>query len=110
MSVTECLGYPYSIQLAVGYPYMITTNVDVEGGIVHDAIGTLIYFEKLHEDGVAEEMIRLEHGYVINSASTKMTRLWFKFPNEHVGRRLRIRAKPHVLCELSVLKLDWTPI
>ena len=30
MKITECLGFPYSIRLAKGYPYMITSNIDVD--------------------------------------------------------------------------------
>ncbi|GFW80602.1 hypothetical protein TNCV_3234541 [Trichonephila clavipes] len=42
MSVVESGGMPYSLKLAVGYPYMITMNLDVEDGLVNGAIGTLI--------------------------------------------------------------------
>ena len=41
MKITECLGFPYSIHLAKGYPYMITSNIDVDDGLVNGAIGTL---------------------------------------------------------------------
>ena len=35
MKITECLGFPYSIRLAKGYPYMITSNIDVDEGLVN---------------------------------------------------------------------------
>ncbi|GFU73573.1 ATP-dependent DNA helicase [Trichonephila clavipes] len=50
MSVVESGGLPYSLKLAVGYPYMITMNLDVEDGLVNGAIGTLKYIEYLTED------------------------------------------------------------
>jgi hypothetical protein len=43
MKITECLGFPYSIRLAKGYPYMITSNIDVDDGMVNGAIRTLKY-------------------------------------------------------------------
>jgi hypothetical protein len=43
MKITECLGFPYSIRLAKGYPYMNTSNFDVDDGLVNGAIGTLKY-------------------------------------------------------------------
>ncbi|GFX42885.1 ATP-dependent DNA helicase [Trichonephila clavipes] len=50
MNVVESGGLPYSLKLAVGYPYMITMNLDVEDGLVNGAIGTLKYIEYLTED------------------------------------------------------------
>ncbi|GFT97078.1 hypothetical protein TNCV_177041 [Trichonephila clavipes] len=38
MSVVESGGLPYSLKLAVGYPYMITMNLDVEDELVNGAI------------------------------------------------------------------------
>ncbi|XP_018494513.1 ATP-dependent DNA helicase PIF1-like [Galendromus occidentalis] len=35
----------YLIRFREGYPYMLTTNVDVEDGLVNGAIGTLRYIE-----------------------------------------------------------------
>ena len=106
-SVSECEGYPYSVPLAVGYPYMVTTNVDVEDGIVNGAIGILKYIEKLTKDEFAD--MKNEAG-----ASTTQTnvniRLWIRFPSNRVGRRLRIRFKPNVTCKQSILKFSWTPI
>ncbi|GFV12937.1 ATP-dependent DNA helicase [Trichonephila clavipes] len=48
--IVESGSLPYSLKLAVGYPYMITMNLDVEDGIVNGAIGTLKYIEYLTED------------------------------------------------------------
>lgn len=49
-SVVEAGGLPYSLKLAVGYPYMITTNFDVEDGLVNGVIGILKHIEHLTED------------------------------------------------------------
>ncbi|GFY24326.1 ATP-dependent DNA helicase [Trichonephila clavipes] len=50
MGVVESGGLAYSLKLAVGYPYMITMNLDVEDGLVNGAISTLKYIEYLTED------------------------------------------------------------
>ena len=50
MSVVQSGGLPYNLKLAVGYPYMITMNLDVEDGLVNGAIGTLKHIEYLTED------------------------------------------------------------
>ena len=106
-SVSECQGYPYSVPLAVGYPYMVTTNVDVEDGIVNGAIGILKYIEKLTEDEIADT---INEGGASTSQTNVNIRLWKRFPSDRVGRRLRMRFKPHVICKQSVLKFTWTPI
>ena len=48
MNVVEAGGLPYSFKLAVGYPYVITTNLDVQDGLVSGAI--LEHVERLTED------------------------------------------------------------
>lgn len=110
MSVVELGGLPYKIPLAVGYPYMITTNIDVEDGIVNGAIGVLKNIELLSED---EHFAELE---AQNEPSTSVVthkqrlRLWIEFPLEMMGQRCRLKAKPHVICKREVLDFKWTPI
>jgi hypothetical protein len=50
MSVCELGGLPCKIPLAMGYPYIITTNIDVEDGIINGAIGILKHMELLSDD------------------------------------------------------------
>lgn len=47
MCVSECNGMPYTIALAIGYPYTITANIDIEFGLVN---GTLRPIEFLDEN------------------------------------------------------------
>nr|XP_029708128.1 uncharacterized protein LOC115254660 [Aedes albopictus] len=90
MSVVETGGLPYLLRLSVGMPYMITTNVDVEDGVVNGAIGELKYIEK-DEDG-------------------SVVKLWFKYDNETIGAALRIKSRPTVYSRPGILQPDWTPI
>lgn len=93
MSVVETGGLPYLLRLAVGTPYMITTNVDVEDGIVNGAIGELKYVEHT-EDDFQQPTIRI----------------WIKFENNSIGKALRIKSRPIIYSKPGVLNVDWTPI
>ncbi|GFV64106.1 ATP-dependent DNA helicase PIF1 [Trichonephila clavipes] len=114
MSVVESGGLPYSLKLAVGYPYMITMNLDVEDGLVNDAIGTLKYIEYLTEDekvtiyGTTEVDVEPQPSTL--TRIRKRVRLWLEFPNPSMGQLCRVKAKPHVMCKRDVLDLKWTPI
>ncbi|GFT87254.1 ATP-dependent DNA helicase [Trichonephila clavipes] len=114
MSVVESGGLPYSLKLAVGYPYMITMNLDVEDGLVNGAIGTLKYIEYIIEDeqvtiyGTTE--VDVEPQPSTSTKIRKRVRLWLEFPNPSMGQLCRVKAKPHVMCKCDVLDLKWTPI
>ncbi|GFX77470.1 uncharacterized protein TNCV_1743691 [Trichonephila clavipes] len=114
MSVVESGGLPYSLKLAVGYPYMITLNLDVEDGLVNGAIGALKYVEYLTEDeqvtiyGTTE--VDVEPQPSTSTRIRKRVRLWLEFPNPSMGQLCRVKAKPHVMCKRDVLDLMWTPI
>ncbi|GFT09265.1 hypothetical protein TNCV_5061581 [Trichonephila clavipes] len=114
MSVVESGGLPYSLKLAVGYPYMITMNLDVEDGLVNGAIGTLKYIEYLTEDeqvtiyGTTE--VAVEPQPSTSTRIRKRVRLWLEFPNPSMGQLCRVKAKLHVMCKRDVLDLKWTPI
>lgn len=45
MTVAETDGLPYLLPLAEGYPYMITSNIDVADGLVNGAMGVLPHIE-----------------------------------------------------------------
>ncbi|XP_029708282.2 uncharacterized protein LOC109400233 [Aedes albopictus] len=92
MSVVEAGGLPYLLRLTVGMPYMITTNVEVEDGIVNGAIGELMYVEQSEDD------------------HQQTVRLWFRFENEAIGSKLRIKSRPLVYSRPGILQPNWTPI
>ncbi|GFW65819.1 hypothetical protein TNCV_586451 [Trichonephila clavipes] len=100
MSVVESGGLPYSLKLAVGYPYMITMNLDVEDGLVNGAIGTLKYIEYLTEDeqvtiyGTTE--VDVEPQPSTSTRIRKRVSLWLEFPNPSMGQLCRVKAKPIV--------------
>jgi hypothetical protein len=113
-SVSECLGYPYWILLAIGYPYMVTTNIDVEDSLVNRSIGTLMHIEKITDSEGSDKKNNKtqEHTQYTSKClnlATKL-RLCLQFPSDRVRRRLSIKAKPHVLSKASTLKQSWTPI
>ncbi|GFT63710.1 ATP-dependent DNA helicase [Trichonephila clavipes] len=114
MSVVESGGLPYSLKLAVGYPYMITMNLDVEDGLVNGAIGTLKYIEYLTEDEqvtiYGTNKVDVEPQPSTSTRIRKRVRLWLEFPNPSMGQLCRVKAKPHVVCRRDVLDLKWTPI
>ncbi|XP_065093456.1 uncharacterized protein LOC135714112 [Ochlerotatus camptorhynchus] len=93
MSVAETGCLPYLLRLVVGMSYMITTNVEVEDGLVNGAIGELRYIEHT-DDGPQQSACRL----------------WFKFDNDAVGAKLRVKSRPLVFSKPGVLQQDWTPI
>ena len=45
LPTTKTSSLLYCLPLAVGYPYMITVNIDVDDGLVNGAIGILRYIE-----------------------------------------------------------------
>jgi hypothetical protein len=71
---------------------MITTNTDVEDGLVNGAIGVLKYIESRQ----------------LNDKTP--TCLWFHFENENMGAKQRIKSKLYVLSKRGVLDLSWTPV
>lgn len=93
MSVMEAGGLPYILRLAVGTPYMLTTNVDVEDGMVNGAIGELMFVEHKEDD-----------------TQQTITKLWIKFENDSIGKTLRVKARPLVYSKPGVLQPEWTPI
>ena len=88
-------GYlPYDLKLTIGYPYMLTTNVDVQDLLNNGQIGTLQYIEHCPT----------------SQDSLDAKRLWIKFENDHIGKlarlkaRSQVRGKPEIQCDI------WVPI
>lgn len=46
MTVAETDGLPYLLPLAEGFPYMITSNIDVADALVNGSIGVLRHIER----------------------------------------------------------------
>nr|XP_029713647.1 uncharacterized protein LOC115257831 [Aedes albopictus] len=93
MSVVEAGGLPYLLRLTIGMPYMITTNVEVDDGIVNGAIGQLMYVDR-NEDDPHQQTVKL----------------WFKFENDTIGSMLRVKSRPLVYSRPGILQPNWTPI
>ncbi|XP_055623676.1 uncharacterized protein LOC129767083 [Toxorhynchites rutilus septentrionalis] len=93
MSCVETGGLPYLLRLSIGMPYMVTTNVDVEDGIVNGAIGELKYVEQDEDD-----------------SGQQFVKLWFKFESDAIGAAARIKSRPAVYSRPDILQSDWTPI
>ena len=104
MKITESLGFPFSIRLAKVYPYMMTSNVDVDDGLVNGAIGTLQYIEYLAEKDVSEETDA--DGY---EKITQTVRLWLKFDSKRVGTKARVKARHYLVCNGDVSEVIGIP-
>lgn len=93
MSVVAAGGLPYLLRLIIGMPYIVTTNIDVEDGIVNGAIGVLMYVER-NEDDPEQQIVRL----------------WFQFESDAIGAMLRVKSRPLVYSKPGILQPNWTPI
>jgi len=76
LSCMETGGLLCSIMLCVGFPHMITTNIDIEDGLVNGSIGILRYIEELPADTRTEE------------ARVYRIRILVELDPMHVGRRV----------------------
>ncbi|XP_058827259.1 uncharacterized protein LOC131687220 [Topomyia yanbarensis] len=93
MSVVETGGLPYLLRLTIGMPYMITTNIDVEDGMVNGAIGELKF---------------IEHGE--DDSGEHISRLWMKFESDVIGTTLKIKSRPLVYSKPGQLQFGWVPL
>ncbi|GFT54495.1 ATP-dependent DNA helicase PIF1 [Trichonephila clavipes] len=110
MSVVESGGLPYSLKLAVGYPYMITMNLDVEDGLVNGAIGTLKYIEYLTEDEQVTIYGTTEVGVEPQpSTSTKIRKRWTpivtRAANIPLGGNIKCRRNQFPVVSASVITI-----
>lgn len=84
---TGCLSF--MLCLVVDMPYMITTNIETEDGLVNGAIGKLKLIEHCEDD--SEERI---------------SRLWMKFENDAIGAVLRSKSRSRP----DNVDRDWVPV
>jgi len=89
MKANETVGLPFMLNLLVGKPYQIKTNIDVLDGLVNGAIGILRYIER-DEDA-------------------RVKRLWLSFNRPKTGRLIRAKCDAHVRSHPH-LKQGWVPI
>ncbi|GFS49074.1 ATP-dependent DNA helicase [Trichonephila clavipes] len=109
MSGIELGGLPYKIPLAVGYPYMVTTNIDIEDGIMNGTIDILRNIELLSEDEHYGELKAEDELSTSVAPHKQRLRLWIEFPLEMIGQRCWLKVKPHVICKREVFDFKWTP-
>lgn len=95
MSTMETGGLPYSLIIALEYPYMLTSNVDIEDGLVNGAIGTLRFIEdgSPNQDGTSQKI-----------------RLWLEFKDADTGAKARIKFRPVVTNSRGAIHRNWTPV
>lgn len=107
MSVAETDGLPYMLPLAVEYPYMITSNINVGDGLVNGAIGVLRHIERQPADPA-------EAGPSTSTTSPptkdEIITLWFEFPDKSTGASAKLKSRPHVLSKPNTLSVDWVPV
>lgn len=96
MSTVDSSGLPYCINLATGYPYMLTTNVDTEDGLANGAVGVLRFIEPLQSNG--------------NDDSQINARLWLEFQGERTGAKACVKFRPLVASRNASIDEKWTPI
>ncbi|GFV26918.1 ATP-dependent DNA helicase [Trichonephila clavipes] len=109
ISVVELGEMLYKIPFAVGYSYMIKTNIDVEDGIVNGRTGVL-NIELLIEDEYYAELKAQEELSTSVATHKQRLRLWIKFPLEMISQRCRLKTEPHIICKRDILDFKWTPI
>ncbi|XP_015123979.1 ATP-dependent DNA helicase PIF1-like [Diachasma alloeum] len=108
MSVVKTSGLPYMLNLATGHPYMITTNIDVEDGLVNGAIGEVMHIEILDCD--PQQPAAGPSSSSNPSQLSSDLQVWLNFEHQNIGHKARIKSRPHVLAQLDTLQVDWTPI
>ena len=98
-------GMPYNLKLKVGCKYMITSNIDVEDGLVNGCSGILKNIVPKYQDENA------------NSKILKYKRLWFDFVDTNIGVKARNNRNNKKFYETDYLINDkknlvnnnWTP-
>lgn len=108
MSVAETDGLPYMLPLAEGYPYMITSNIDVADGLVNGAIGILRHIERQPANDPAAA--GPSTSTALPPTEDEVITLWFEFPNNDTGTNAKIKCRPHVHSKPNSLSVDWVPV
>lgn len=77
-STSECSGLPCQVLFKVGIKYMITSNIDIEDGLVNGACGVLKHI-------------------TFENNSVDISIVWIEFNIETVGRKARSKYKAYML-------------
>ncbi|GBP70854.1 PiggyBac transposable element-derived protein 4 [Eumeta japonica] len=80
MSVAETDGLPYLRPLAEGFPYMITSNIDVADGTI------------------------------LPASRKEIITLWLEFPEATTGANAKIKCRPRVQSKPNTLFPNWVPV
>lgn len=111
MSIVKSGNMPYNLPLCLEQPYMITTNVNIEDGIVNGAIGQL-----KHIDFKSATEPDADDPTPTNSTTTPIVVdgvpycLWLEFQeNTRIGNMARVKHRP-MLITRKELRQTWTPI
>ena len=101
MPTTKTANMAYDVPLAVGRPYMISTNIDLKDGLVNGAIGVLRYIEyrPVAEVPTCDD----------NVENSSINCLWLDFDDIRIGRLSRLKCRSKVVAS-PVLGATWTPI
>ena len=94
MKVQETGNLPYRITLTIGYPYMLTTNIDVKDGLTNGTIGILRHIEHCPN-------VRNKGDFL---------RVWLEIYPDHLGSLRRIKYRAHIRGKPGVLDEKWVPI
>lgn len=66
MNTIESCCSPYSVKLSVGYPYMLTSNIDIEDGLVNGSIAKLRYIETVQTSRITSDRLSIALGLSSN--------------------------------------------
>jgi len=98
-------GMPFEILFKINCKYMITTNQDVEDGLVNGTTGILksVVTRRINDDDDSE---------ILNPK-----RLWFDFIDKEIGKKARLNLKfrdyyshDNIIHTDKRVKKEWTPI
>jgi hypothetical protein len=104
--IDDTNGMPYELKLKIGCKYMITSNIDVEDGLVNGCSGILM-----------NVVPRLQEDYHTNHKILKYKRLWFDFIDPNIGAKARNKKDNQKYFQSDILITDraqlvssnWTP-
>lgn len=111
MTMVETDRLPYLLPLAEGYPYMITSNIDVADGLVNGSISVLRHIERQQSnvDDKSAEAGPLT-STIWPAAREEIVTLWFEFPEETTGTTAKVQCRPHVQSKPNTLSTNWVPV
>jgi hypothetical protein len=102
--IDDTNGMPYQLKLKIGCKYMITSNIDVEDGLVNGCSGILMNIvPRLHQEG--------------NGNILQFKRLWFDFIDPNIGVKARNKKENKnffktdylITDNRSLVNHNWTP-